>query len=113
MIPLAFLLACGGDDSVDTAPVVQPCVDPRATIVSPTADLRVVVGDTLALQGEADGRGPFLYLWAIDRDVVTRGKDATWMASSAGTFELMLQVEDDCGQGQALMDLVVEDRNGR
>ncbi len=113
MIPLALLLACGGDDSVDTAPIVLPCVDPRATIVTPTADLRVFVGDTLALSGEAEGRGPFLYLWAVDRDVVTRGKDATWTTTAAGTFELMLQVEDDCGQGQALMDLVVEDRNGR
>jgi hypothetical protein len=113
MIPLAFLLACGGDDSVDTAPIVRPCVDPSATIVSPTADLRVYVGDTLALTGEAEGRGPFLYLWAIDRDVVTRGREAMWTPTAAGTFELMLQVEDDCGQGQALMDLVVEERNGR
>ena len=102
------LLACG-DDASDTAATVLPCVDPSVTVASPSEGAALRVGEAVALSGSATGRGPFVYLWAIDRDVVARGAEASWTPTVAGEIELVLQAEDSCGQGQARLELVVEE----
>jgi chitodextrinase len=112
MTLLLTLLACG-DDAGDTAATVLPCVDPSVTVTSPAADAVLRVGEAVTLSGSARGRGPFIYLWAIDRDVVARGAEASWTPTAAGEIELVLQAEDSCGQGQARLELVVEDAGAR
>jgi hypothetical protein len=109
MLPsLLVLLACGSDDSSTPAPDGPlPCVDPNPVILAPVEGDVLRVGEQVTLSGEASGRGPFIYLWAADRDTVARGADAAWTPSQAGTVELILQAEDDCGVGQARLELTV------
>jgi hypothetical protein len=105
---LSLLLACGeASPNDDTALDLGPCADPIVAILAPAAGAEVPVGQPLRLSGAAEGRGPFVYLWAIDRDVVARGAEAEWTPTQAGTYELILQVDSDCGQAQALQPLVV------
>ena len=110
LLLLPSLLACGADKAdADTALDLGPCVDPVISLLAPADGAEVPVGEPVTLEAEAQGRGPFLFLWAVDRDVVARGASASWTPTQAGTFELILQVEDDCGQAQALQTLVVTD----
>ena len=109
MLSLLVLLACGEFDETSTPPAdgPLPCVDPNPVILAPVEGDVLRVGDAVPLSGEATGRGPFIFLWAADRDTVARGAEASWTPASAGTVELILQAEDDCGVGQARLELTV------
>lgn len=89
-------------DTEDSSVTTDPCAGDTVTveILDPASDLSLNPGESVNYAGTATSStgSPLTYTWTLDGSPISQDLTGTWTASAAGTFALIFQAQDGCGQ---------------